>query len=668
MPEKNTGIRPSSHTELELVYAKLEAANKGLKEKEKQLQQLELEKQAQQERYKKTIREERYYHRLFIDNPMPMWIIDYESKRFMEVNEEAIRHYGYSREEFLSLTIRDIRPKEDIQRLEDLKRIKSGNSSVYNGTWKHYKKNGEPIDVEITSHLIEFNGKKASLVLANNITERKNAEEQLHKSFEKTQANERLMKNAEQLAKFGSWHVNLITGEVNWSDQACRMYGYDAENFQPSYELFLKHIHPDDIAYVKERTGSHADFLKLDFRIIDKNGQVKYIRAEHLIEKDSTGRPVGIYGFNLDVTQSKLNELRIEESHTKYRSIVENSTNAFFLTDNTGTILDTNKAACEMFGYTKKELLQLNWKEILQPLPKGKTESVEIYGIQKSGKRFPMMFSSSVLSTTNGGKRISSLGIDITYRKQYEDMLDQLNKNLEKKAEELAASNKELEQFAYIASHDLQEPLRMISSFLQLLEKKYKNQIDETGKKYIHFAVDGASRMKQLIHDLLEYSRVSTNTIVKGDTDMNEVMTEVLGILKDKTDELQATVKVSDLPVLPNTRKTQMLQLIQNLVSNALKYHGDAKPVIEISAVREEQHWIFSVKDNGIGIDPRFADKVFTIFQRLHNKSEYSGTGIGLSICKKIVEKHGGSIWLESKPDQGSTFYFNLPVKVSQKD
>jgi PAS domain S-box-containing protein len=660
MPGKNNENLPPSCTELELAYADLEALREELKKKEKLLHQLAQDMQAQEEKNNLIIKKESYYHQLFIDNPMPMWIIDFETRQFVEVNAEAIRHYGYTREEFLSMNINDIRPVEDIEKLKSLERTATGNSSVYNGSWRHYRKNGELIWVEITSHLIEVNSKKALLVLINDVTQRENAGEELRKSFEKVQANQQLMKNAERLAQFGSWHVNFITGEVNWSDQACRIYGYEAENFSPSYEFFLDHVHPDDREYVKEKTTTPADSLELDFRIIDRDGRLKYIRSKYLTEKDNQGRAVGIHGFNLDVTESKLNDLRMEESHTRYRSIIENSPNAFFLTDNQGNILDTNNAACRMFGYSKKELLQLNRSAVQLPLPDGKTESTEIYGIKKDGTLFPMMLSTSVFATATGEERISCLGIDITYRKQYEDALSGLNKTLEKKAEELAASNKELEQFAYIASHDLQEPLRMVSSFLQLLEKKYKDLIDERGQKYIHFAVDGAERMKQLIRDLLEYSRISTTAVAKAETDMNEVMTEVLAILKDKTDELQATIEVDRLPVLPATHKTQMLQLMQNLVSNALKYHSDEKPVIKITVSREANSWVFAVKDNGIGIDPRFRDKVFTIFQRLHNKSEYSGTGIGLSVCKKIVEQHGGRIWLESQPGKGSIFYFSL--------
>jgi len=202
----------------------------------------------------------------------------------------------------------------------------------------------------------------------------------------------------------------------------------------------------------------------------------------------------------------------------------------------------------------------------------------------------------------------------------------------------------------------------MVSSFLKLLEKKYKGQLDDTANKYIHFAVDGADRMKKLILNLLEYSRVGSSDYVIADTDMNEVMDDVLHTFKSALKELDATVTVvSSLPVLPNTRKLQMGQLMQNLVGNALKYHGDAKPIITIDVIENESEWVFTVKDNGIGIDQQYSEKIFIIFQRLHNQDEYSGTGVGLSVCKKIVEKHGGKIWVDSSPGEGSTFFFTYP-------
>jgi light-regulated signal transduction histidine kinase (bacteriophytochrome) len=249
---------------------------------------------------------------------------------------------------------------------------------------------------------------------------------------------------------------------------------------------------------------------------------------------------------------------------------------------------------------------------------------------------------------------------DVTERKLSEIKLNELHQNLQKTASDLAISNAELEQFAYIASHDLQEPLRMVTSFLSQLEKKYSDIIDEKGKQYIYFAVDGAKRMRQIILDLLEFSRVGRFDGKMETVDTNKVMEEVVSLFRNQIDETGSVIHFKDMPAV-RTFESPFRQVIQNLVSNALKYQKpDQKAVINISAEKKETHWQFAVSDNGIGIEPEYYDRVFAIFQRLHNKDEYSGTGIGLAIVKKIIEVMGGEIWIKSKPGEGSTFFFTL--------
>jgi len=237
--------------------------------------------------------------------------------------------------------------------------------------------------------------------------------------------------------------------------------------------------------------------------------------------------------------------------------------------------------------------------------------------------------------------------------------LTMLNKGLQKKVVELAASNAELERFAYMTSHDLQEPLRMVTGFLQLLKKKYRDQLDPDAVRYIHFAVDGSERMKRLINDLLNYSRIQPDEKLTEETNLEEVWQEVRTIFRGRIHEEKAMITADLLPVVPAGRM-RMLQLFQNLLGNALTYRGAADPRIHVGVKEQADHWIFSVKDNGIGIDPVYFDKIFIIFQRLHALNEYSGSGIGLTICKKIVESQGGRIWVESAPGAGSVFYFTI--------
>jgi len=244
---------------------------------------------------------------------------------------------------------------------------------------------------------------------------------------------------------------------------------------------------------------------------------------------------------------------------------------------------------------------------------------------------------------------------DVTERQQAEHALAD-------KARELARSNTELEQFAYVASHDLQEPLRMVSSYTQLLARRYKGKLGSDADEFIGYAVDGATRMQRLIQDLLAYSRVGTKGRDFEPTDCEGLLDRVLGDLKVAIKESGAVVTHDPLPTV-TADGTQLGQLLQNLIGNAIKFRNQEPPLVHVSSKRDGKEWILSVRDNGIGIDHQYAERIFVIFQRLHKREEYQGTGIGLAVCKKIVERHGGRIWVESNSDKGATFYFTLPAQ-----
>jgi light-regulated signal transduction histidine kinase (bacteriophytochrome) len=247
-------------------------------------------------------------------------------------------------------------------------------------------------------------------------------------------------------------------------------------------------------------------------------------------------------------------------------------------------------------------------------------------------------------------------------RKQAEAALHEANAELTRNAQQLSRSNAELEQFAYVASHDLQEPLRMIASYTQLILRRYGDRFDGNAKEFMDFIVDGATRMKQLIEDLLAYSRVGTHGTEFKTTDCKAAVQKALANLRAAIESSAGTVTHDSLPTV-NADEFQLVQLFQNLIGNALKLRGAQTPNIHISSQDKADAWTFAVKDNGIGIDAEYFDRVFMVFQRLHNRTDYPGTGIGLAICKKVVDRHGGRIWIESEAGIGSTFWFTVPKK-----
>ncbi len=240
-------------------------------------------------------------------------------------------------------------------------------------------------------------------------------------------------------------------------------------------------------------------------------------------------------------------------------------------------------------------------------------------------------------------------------------LIDRFNSIRKRFEEKLKKSNDDLQQFAYIASHDLQEPLRTVVNYLALLQRKNMDKLDPKSQEYINFAMDGGERMRQLIDDLLEYSRVDSQGKEFTPVNMQDVIDETLAILKSRIEESNVQVITGPLPVISGD-ETQMIRVMQNLIGNAIKFHGPEPPKICVSASEGRNEWTFAVKDNGIGLDMQYSDKIFQMFQRLHNKEEYPGTGIGLAVTKKIVERHRGRIWVESEEGKGATFFFTIPI------
>ena len=370
-----------------------------------------------------------------------------------------------------------------------------------------------------------------------------------------------------------------------------------------------------------------------------------------------------------DISVRKAAEKHLAQMEGRYRGLLEAAPDAMVVVNQDGEIVLLNVQAEKQFGYRRDELVGQKVKNII---PEGFAErliadalrsaadalaqqigtGIELNGRRKNGSEFPIEIMLSPLESAEG-ILVTAAVRDITTRKKAEAHLLQ-------KVEELNRSNEELEQFAYIASHDLQEPLRMVASYTQLLSMRYKGKLDSDADEFISFAVDGASRMQRLIKDLLAYSRVGTKPPDLQDTSSEKALQHALINLRGAVAESGALVTYDPLPIVV-ADEMQLIQLFQNLVGNAIKYQDSEVPRVHISAtVSVEKKWMFSVRDNGLGIKPQYFEKIFGVFQRLHKREEFEGTGVGLAICKKIVERHGGAISVESQLGHGSTFFFAL--------
>lgn len=364
----------------------------------------------------------------------------------------------------------------------------------------------------------------------------------------------------------------------------------------------------------------------------------------------------------------------LQNSKTRYQAILENQTELIcrFLPEGKPTFF--NQTFLDYLTQQQINLVEFNFLDfiskdshefvtLLQALsPKHPFMShIHQWTLENRATKWERWNCRAIYNTQNQLIEYQAVGQDITDRKTAEIKLEKTNQYLEEIASNLKRSNEDLRQFAYAASHDLQEPIRMISSYLQLIERRYKKQLDAEGIEFINYAVSGAKRMQTLINDLLAYSRVNTRQKNMSITNLNSIVDVVLHTLKGKIQEAGAKIQIANLPQV-KVDTSQFIRLFQNLLENALKFtkEGEA-PMIEVLVEKKDNHWQFEIKDNGIGIEANFFDKVFIIFQRLHTRNEYPGTGIGLAVCKKIVERHHGTIWIESTIEEGTSFFFTLP-------
>ncbi len=502
-------------------------------------------------------------------------------------------------------------------------------------------------------------------IYGSDITERKKAEQALRESELKFRT------VANYLFDWEYWLAP--DGSMIFVSNSCeKITGYKAEEFIENPPLVSSIIHPED----KHLFDSHFKLTKndktheIDFRIITRNREVKWLAHTCQPVFDDKGNGLGRRVSNRDITERKKAEEAARKSEAasvaaKYaRSLIESSLDPLVTISAEGKITDVNQATEEATGYSREQLVGSDFSDYFTEPEKAKQGYQEVFktGFVKdyplairhtSGKITDVLYNATLYRNEAGViQGVFAAARDVTERIAMENELRQA-------LEKLRQSNAELEQFAYVASHDLQEPLRMVASYVQLLERRYKGKLDPEADEFIAYAVDGANRMRGLIDDLLTYSRVGRLGKPFEPTNLETTFDIVLKNLQASIKEYKATVTHDKLPVV-NADGTQLVQLFQNLIGNAIKFHGEEPPRVHVSAKDKGSEIQFGISDNGIGIDPQYFDRLFKIFQRLHTREEYPGSGIGLAVCKKIVERHGGRIWIESQLGKGSTIHFTL--------
>jgi PAS domain S-box-containing protein len=596
--------------------------------------------------------------------------------RFMRVNRRLCEMFGYSEAELVGMAVKELSHPDDREAVDERRRqLIAGEVKTLHVEKRYQRKDGRTVWVHVAIAMErDANGQPLyAISVLDDITARKHAEEALRES-------EARYRSTFELAGSGIAHIGLDRKFIRVNRRLCEILGY------PEHELIgmtgRQISHPDDREVINtERKRLYAgeiDHVHVEKRYRRKDGSTVWVAFSMVLERDAEGRPAYEIAIFDDITERKNAERALRESEERFRSLTQLSSDWYWEQDESFALRfmsqrmgeKTGLAAASFIGRKRWDQPALNltdedWTrhratlerhepfrdfEMERPNPTGGTRWISVTG-------------EPVYDDNGKFRGYRGVGSDITARKQAEAELRRAHDELAKKAEELQRSNAELEQFAYVASHDLQEPLRMVSSYTQLLAKRYKEQLPAEAQEFMHFTVDGAARMKQLIEDLLAYSRVGTKGKELVPVSLEAPLKRALTNLHAAIQESGAAVTADALPTVDGD-EVQLAQVFQNLMGNALKFRSKERaPHIHVGAQEEAGEWHISVADNGIGIEPQYFERIFMLFQRLHAMGEYPGTGIGLAICKKVAERHGGRIWVTSTPGAGSTFHFTLPKK-----
>ncbi|MGE5432912.1 MAG: PAS domain S-box protein [Syntrophomonadaceae bacterium] len=591
---------------------------------------------------------------------------------WVRINDKFCDIVGRTRGELLHLKPSDIVHPDDLKaELRNRGKLLEGEISDYKMEKRYIRSDLSIAWTIFTCTIHQTQSNRIFYVgVVEDITQRKLAEEEIKNS-------ERLLKQILNVIPVGIWFMDGKGDIIDSNPKAKEIWAGDKQVGIDDYGEF-KGWYADTEKRIGSRDWASARAVEygeisineiINIECFDASRKIILNSAIPLF--DNNEKIIGAIAVNQDITELKKVEEQLKISEEKFRTIAETMPLMVWTAKPSGELDYVNQWGLDYTGKCLDEIGD-SWNRLKLLNPDKASLSVQLW---KESMETGKVFEDTSLLRRNDGQyrwflsRAAALkdrnGSVIKWFGTSTDIHDQkeAEEKLKETLEKLERSNKELEQFAYVASHDLKEPLRMITNYMQLFEKNYKGKLDERADTYIGFAVDGAMRMNSLINDLLIYSRVSSKPREIDLVDLNVVVEDVERDLQLSIDESRAVINCTGLPhVMADC--LQMRQLFQNLIQNAMKFRDNNHPVIDVSSEKIGEEWLFKIKDNGIGIDPEFKDRIFVIFQRLHEREKYPGTGIGLAICKKIVEHHGGRIWVESEPGGGSEFCFTLPAEI----
>jgi PAS domain S-box-containing protein len=499
------------------------------------------------------------------------------------------------------------------------------------------------------------------------------------KNEEELKNSQKIINLAIEAGEIGVFTWDVEIGKLQWNKYMHEHFGVPVDKFRGTYQDFLDKVHPEDVAKVEASITSDFDKksrYKIDYRVVLDDGKINYIEATGVLSRDNAGKAVEMTGICLNMTEKKEFENLLREKEERFRLALEYSPTGMALQGLDGKWLKVNKALCNIIGYSEEELLLTNSQAITHPddlekdivymnkLISGEVESyhLEKRYIHKNGEDVWIEISKSMVrNEAEFPLYFISQMQDITQRKQAEIEIKRMNKILEAHTEKLEHANRELESFTYSVSHDLRAPLRSINGYAQVLKEDYASSLDNEGNNVIDIVIRNAQRMGQLIDDLLEFSRIGRKEVAKGIVNMPDLVESIANEMVEQEKD-----RVIDLTILPLEKVKADLQMIRqvwiNLISNAIKYTRNKEvALIEIGCKNLEDEVCFYIKDNGVGFNMNYVNKLFEVFQRLHRNDEFEGTGVGLALVRRIINRHGGKIRVQAKENEGATFYFTIP-------